>query len=602
MPKEVSSAGIEDQLADLIRLDAAVHFATCGTIRTKQAKVLTGPKPNILQKRVFDHYRRCQKAGKACKIIILKPRQTGASTVNQHLMYYHLQRYPGTNAAVMGDIAGTSDKVFDLYRRFAEHDPFVWFEGEPLKQNLADQIELANGSRYTKTTAGSKNAGRSGTVQAGNLTEPAFYRTEGGSDPTLAFLNSAYDGGPECLYTADSTPNGPQGWFYQTCMASLQNSTDWHLVFAAWFEFEDHRKPFHTDGQRREFEESLTPDERREMELYECDLEQMNWRRSTIADKCGGEVAKFRQEYPSDIHECFLLSSRPRFNTEQLGRLRKACRDVRPEVINLMPQEDGSIAAQPDVQGQWEMWERPAYHKRYLIGVDVCTGEDQQMERGLAPDPDYHSAQVWRDGYFDDLGVWHLPRLVAAHHSRLEISYLAAEVAAASRFYGNCLIVPEVNGPGLALVKLLRELHSAPVYRRRKVNDSSGLVEKAFGWSTDILTRKTVIDWFSKLVTDAALDIPDPKLLEEMSTFITNRKGKPEAAQGLHDDRVLAAAIALFNLRHAKEHIAPRRKTLSARLLDENPSIMCPDGFMRKPLKEVRKRNGRGRALFNTNR
>jgi len=298
------STDADQGIAELIRLDPAVHFATCGVIRTKDAKTVVGPKPNVLQRRVFSHYRSCQRQRKACKIIILKPRQTGASTVDQHLMYYHMRKYPGTNAAIMGDIAGTSDKVFDLYRRFAEDDPFKWTSSpHPVPVNLADEIALDNGSMYTKTTAGSKNAGRSGTIQAGNLTEPAFYATQGGTDPTLAFLNSAYDGGPECLYTADSTPNGPQGWFYRTCMASLEGTTDWHLVFAAWFEFEDHRRAFNSEAEKDSFIETLSPDEKTEMSKYQCDLEQMHWRRFTIADKCDGEVAKFRQEYPSDIHE-----------------------------------------------------------------------------------------------------------------------------------------------------------------------------------------------------------------------------------------------------------------------------------------------------------
>jgi len=253
----------------------------------------------------------------------------------------------------------------------------------------------------------------------------------------------------------------------------------------------------------------------------------------------------------------------------------------------------------PDSEGQWRIWEKPQEGKRYLMGVDTCTGEDQQLDQGLAPNPDFHSAQVWRDGYFDDMQQWHLPRLVASHHSRLEVAYLSAEIAAASSYYGNCLIVPEVNGSGLAIVKILQELHRAHVFRRRKINDSTGIVNKAFGWSTDVSTRKTIIDWLAKMILDGALDIPDPKTISELKTFIVNKKGKPEAATGLHDDRVLATAIAVFNLPHAKEYRIKPRQTLTARLLDRNPKLACPDGFMRKTLPEMSRRNASSRrSLF----
>lgn len=573
----------EPSISPLIRMDAAVHFATCGAIVTKDAKRVTGPRPNVLQKRVFDHYRNCQLSGKAAKILILKPRQTGASTVAQHLLYYHMQKYPGTNAAVMGDIQGTSDKVFNLFRHFAAHDPFHWSEQPNLKSDLADEIRLWNGSCYTKTTAGSKNAGRSGTVQAGNMTEPAFYRTEGGADPTLAFLNSAYDGGNECLYIGDSTPNGPQGWFYLTCMMALGGRTDWKLVFAAWFEFDEHRRAFSCEEERKEFEESLDADEKEEIERYKCDLEQMNWRRRTIRDRCGGEVAKFRQEYPSDIHECFLLSSRPRFNSGRVvGMLARAVR--KPELLDVSVQENGEASCLPSAAGQWRVFEQPRQGLKYLLSVDLCTGEDQQTERGLAPDPDWHSAQVWRAGYFDEKGNWHLPRLAAHHRSRLEVAYLSAEIAAASIWYGKCLIVPEVNGPGLALVKLLREVHKVSVFQRRKVNDTTGVMDKSYGWYTDALTRKTIIDWLAKLIVDQEIDIPDPVILEEMQTFIVNRRGKPEAAPGMHDDTVLSAAIGTYNLRFATSYTADNKRRWHRERMLRDPTYGCPDGFSRRPL------------------
>jgi uncharacterized protein YehS (DUF1456 family) len=201
----------------------------------------------------------------------------------------------------------------------------------------------------------------------------------------------------------------------------------------------------------------------------------------------------------------------------------------------------------------------------------------------LAADPDFHSVQVWKAPYEDWHGDWHVTRLVAVHHSRLDIGVLAQEVEGAARWYGGAFIVPEVNNSGLALLKYLLEM-GLNVYRRRKVNDSSGMVEKSFGWSTDKITRKTVIDHMAAELMEGNFDIPDKDVLHEMKVFVVNDRGKPQAAPGHHDDHVLAAAIALYNIDRASTFKLPKKKKITNRMLRKNPGLMCPDGFMRVPL------------------
>ena len=109
----------------------------------------------------------------------------GGSTCAQALTYHHMRKHENLSGSLMGDIAGTSDKVFEIYRRYAENDEFPWDDtGTNLADNgnLADLIKLNTGSAYGKETAGSKNAGRSGTIQVGNMTETAFWTTTGRGD------------------------------------------------------------------------------------------------------------------------------------------------------------------------------------------------------------------------------------------------------------------------------------------------------------------------------------------------------------------------------------------------------------------------------------
>jgi hypothetical protein len=582
----------DEQLSNLIRIDPEVWFSTFAIIKDKRGKTIK-PKANILQTRMFEYYRKCQLEGKACKMVILKPRQKGASTCAQALTYHHMRKHPDLAGSLMGDIAGTSDKVFEIYRRYAENDLFPWDEGgSNLAEggNLADSIKLATNSEYGKETAGSKNAGRSGTIQVGNMTEVAFWPNTGAKDPALGYLQSLYDGDNVSLCVADSTPNGPAGWFYNTWI----QDNDWAKIFAAWFEFEDSVVPFKSEDERKGFKDSMTDDEKSEVERFDVNMEQLHWRRRVLQDKCNGDISKFRQEYPSDPEECFLMSSRPRFHIQVLQEMTEAAKTANPRIGVLTLQENGKSTFMPDNAGGWKIYDEPVHDNSYLISVDTCTGEDQQIQ-GLAADPDFHSVQVWRQGYDDLNGDWHVSRLVALHHSRMDIGVLVEEIEAVSRWYGNAFIVPEVNNSGLALVKYLidRGLH---VYRRRKINDSTGMVEKAFGWSTDKVTRKTVIDHMSAEILNRNVDIPDLGVLKELRVFVVNDRGKPEAAPGHHDDHVLAAAIALYNMDQASKFREPKRTELTVRMLRKNPSLLCPDGFMRTPLKEFKNKYKRLRG------
>tara|TARA_R110002167_G_scaffold69523_1_gene195799 strand:+ start:546 stop:2288 length:1743 start_codon:yes stop_codon:yes gene_type:complete len=572
--------------ADLIRLDAGTWFATYGTIKDKRGKVVKAPTPNILQQRMFKYYRECQAKSAPCKMVVLKPRQKGASTCSQALAYHHFMKYPSLNGSLMGDIAGTSDKVFEIFRRFAESDTFPWTSAGNISKggSRADGVELITKSEYGKETAGSKNAGRSGTIQVGNMTEVAFWAASGSTDPALAYLQSLYDESEVSLCIADSTPNGPSGWFYDTCMASMKEKNDWKFIFAAWFEFSDSVIPFKTEADKAVFKASLDEDEQREIEKYECGLEQMQWRRRTIMDKCGGDRDKFRQEYPSDPLECFLLSSRPKFNSECVSRMSRAIRAplARGGVV---AQDNKTATFLPDPRGTVEIWEHPKQGCDYLISIDTCTGEDQQVT-GITADPDYHSAQVWRRAYRDHNGVEQDTALVALHHSRLDIAYLAEEVANLSILYGKCITVPEVNNCGLALVKYLIE-YGVPVWQRKRMSQVTKMIEKSYGWNTDRATRKTILDHMATLVLEERLDIPSEKVIEEMKTFVTNSSGKPEAAPGHHDDHVLAAAIALYNLDASTTNKVRVRKINHRKLL-KDPTYLCPDGWSRQPLGHLR--------------
>mgnify|MGYP000491122244 FL=1 len=457
--------------------DAEWWLRRCAHIRQKDGSII-GPKtgkpfvPNRLQQRVLEYYRECQVQKRACLIMILKPRQKGASTIAEAVIYHHMRTHPGLNGSLMGDIAATSDKVFEMFRRYYEGDTYPWGQGEIDKDlNIGDEITLPNGSKWYKETAGSTNAGRGGTIQVAHMDEVAFFQTTVSKDPTTAYLGSFYKDGPMSLGFATSTANGATGWFYDT-WGNKHNG--WKKIFAAWFEFDDSTMPFSCAEEREIFERSLDEDERKERELYKVTLEQLKWRRYTINTDYRGDAAKFRQEMPSNDEECFMLSSRPRFDMVAVKNMLAACgsNDHR-ETGNIIIQGEKSGIWLPDPKGSIHRQEEPIIGCKYLISVDTCTGEDQQISGGRTQEPDWHDVQVWRAGYIPSGSYTYLnPKVVAWHKSQIDTDVLAEIIAGLSFYYGTCLVVPEVNGMGgLHIVKLLVK-YGVPVFRRKPHTNS----------------------------------------------------------------------------------------------------------------------------------
>ena len=116
MGDELQNLNDADQLADLIRIDP--QHICCH--QDKRIKPITRQNARIIES---------VEERDPCKMIILKPRQKGASTCAQALTYHHMRKHENLTGSLMGDISGTSDKVFEIYRRYAENDLFPWDEG-----------------------------------------------------------------------------------------------------------------------------------------------------------------------------------------------------------------------------------------------------------------------------------------------------------------------------------------------------------------------------------------------------------------------------------------------------------------------------------------
>lgn len=582
-----------EQLLALARSDPEVWARKFLVIKDDFGVEIRGPKPTKVQTEEYKYYRECQRAGVPCKMLVYKSRRMGASTGAQVIFYHHGQSYPGITGKLMANKEDTAAEVFEIFERMAKGDRFPWENGGQAVESKAGLVRFGKGSEYKNLSARGAEPGRGGGVQMANLTECAYYPEI--DDPVGAFLQSAKAAvtSPIGLVIADSTPAGARGWFYKMVMLALKamrdgtwKPGDWKLIFVPWWEGYDATQAFRSAEEREVFGRELRKDELAELTKHDrgrgvITLEHLNWRRTMIESMLQGDVNKFRQEYPSDPVEGFLMSSRQRFDMEVLQRMRTRAAGINPEGIgNFSVQDDGTASWLPDPQGLTKLFELPKCGCRYIVSFDTMTGADQ-----VSPDkkanPDFQDIQVWREEIYDEgLQAVRMRKLVARHCSRLPVDMAAVEAYGLSLHYGRAIIVVEKNNSGLAPIIVLKQL-GANLWKRRRINPTNNNVEEQIGWDTDAGTRKTIIDGLAKAIREEKLDIPDPEVIDQMMTFVTNAKGKPEAMPGEKDDAVFSAAIAEANKGAATKYGMPVRRRYTEAQLRRNPWLGSPDGFVR---------------------
>jgi len=245
-----------------IRDNPQIWFEVYGTILNRAGELIR-PTANSFQSRVFAVYRWCRDNQKPCRIIILKPRRKGSSTVSLALAYTHLRNYMGYGA-VLGDDLGTTAKLMETWNRYVEHDKFLGWGNEPglSKRNFS------HGSKVYEETANDPRAGMGGDIHFLLASEAAHYRSKGktSGEYVMQSVMNSVPNLPQSCVIIESTPNGTQGVFYTTWQSAVS--------------FEELREPI----QRRDCFGRTPRRHRRQIEMAQTNhrLASLRWRSAQV--------------------------------------------------------------------------------------------------------------------------------------------------------------------------------------------------------------------------------------------------------------------------------------------------------------------------------
>jgi len=551
----------EEQTTFEIRNNPILWFEIFGTILNRAGELIT-PQANSFQTRVFSVYQWCREKRKPCRIIILKPRRKGSSTVALALCYTHLRNHMGYGA-VLGDDLGTTAKLMETWNRYIEHEKFKYWGND----SGLNKRTFSHGSKIYEETANDPRAGMGGDIHFLLASEAAHYRSRGktsGEFVMQSVLNSVPNLPNSCVII-ESTPNGTQGVFYNTWQSAAsfddfqqgREGNGYIKIFAPWFEFDDSRAPL-APGEEQSLLNDLDSESRYTGEIslvgrYGVSADKIKWRRQIIdSPACGGDPRKFQQEYPSDAITCFLNSGSGRFDPDGLDALDIESSLQKEPKYGILEKPDGSaspVFIQTSRHEAWmRAWEMPKEGMKYIGASDFMTGEQAS---GSRRETDCHATIICRATYIDSSQDSHKSSIAAAFmpdDRQKDLDIVAERIGLMSEFYGGCLIAPEVNNLH-GIIDLLRR-HKTNLWMRKKTGTGKTILVP--GFQTTSSSKRQIIGELATLIREREIEITCPRICAELRNFIVHPDGTEAAAEGFHDDWVMSLAICAHILPAAR--------------------------------------------------
>ena len=445
-------------------------------------------------------------------ITMLKARQLGCTEGWMLFAFWEAVTFETGDDLVVS--LNEREAKFNLSKVTAMYDSTPdWFkETFPERRRSAEEFRIGHGKRSTGIISlpSSENAGRGRNFRRALCDE--FGRWENSDERMASIEPTVADTGSIVRSSTAKGFNGLHTRFY----GAVDPGTD----------------PALGNGSVRMFVGALARPGRT--------LEWVHQKRAGMEGKLG------QQEYPLTPEEAFISSGGCVFDHDALTDLET--HSVEPPVARVSLSCDGTMRApgkvthRDDAAGLWRVWEWPRTGRSYLIAADPCGGGGGQDSAGAV----VLDMESWDE--------------VACLHGRPEPSQLAAELVMAGHLYadrdGPALLAPEANNTGAAVIALLREWSYPRIYQSEVFDQRLQQRRMQLGWLTTAKTRPVAIAALQNAVRTGEAGVRYAAAVAEMRRFEDPGNGRPEAADGAHDDLVMTWAIGIGVLARSKPRTA----------------------------------------------
>ena len=526
-----------------IKTDPHWYIESFLKIRNKNSRLVPF-RFNSAQKILNERINECEKKGIPKRFIILKARQMGISTWAEGQIFARTATRPFINSLIIAHEDTATQNLFNMSKLYYEEMPneirpmkkysnekALVFEN-PINDDVEKQKNPGLRSKITVATAGSKEAGRSATINNLHISELAFFPNP---EITMLALMQSVPDNLDSMVLIESTANGVGDYFHRMWQQAVRGESDFIPIFLPWFTEPTYAREFTTEGEKQQFINEVnhvTKDssgkevrtlEYHLKEKFNLSYEQLLWRKNTIANKCNGELERFQQEYPSTPEEAFIASGRPKFNVTALKRYEA---QTEPGERGYLEYHGEKVIFVPDEKGYLEIWNHPQPGIDYSIGADVAEG----LIHG-----DYSCAFVG-DETFELSCMW---------HGHIDPDLFGDELVKLGKYYNNAYIGVENNNHGLTTLRRIQYLEYWNIYYSKTYDMITDKMSQKVGWHTNRKTKPMMINKLAEFIREEAIKIPSDLLISECFSYVINDNGTTDAQTGCHDDTIMATAILL---------------------------------------------------------
>lgn len=568
-----------------LRRDPAFAFAKCFSILDKESGQNIPFRLNYPQIVLLERLEGMRRAGRPIRVVLLKARQWGGSTLVQlYMAWVQLFIMTGWNSVIIAQTKDTARRIKGMYSRTLAHFPaqvvfsaprlrFSPKEGSASDSTITDEAgRVVRDNVITVASFENFEATRGANFAMAHFSEVAYWTNTPGKTAESVITNIA--GGmliaPMTLEVMESTANGMSGFFYDEYQmaADPRKKSMREALFIPFFLIPHDTKSFKDMNERLRFAKALLENRHDETEtpttesghylwtLWQkgASLEGINWyieKRASFHDH-----ASMASEAPSDDVECFKHSGRTVFDQYLVDRYRREYARDPVYTGDIMQPEDGAPRLlPPDPKGLLRVWQRPdnaPTNDRYLVVVDVG---------GRSTKADFSVITV--------VDRWPLrfggkAEVVARWRGHIRYDFLAYKAVMVARLYNRALLVFESNtfdkkkAESTEFVEagdhtrgILASIEDTydNLYMRTSTSpeDIRNGKFKKVGFQTNVKTKQEMVDHFIVSFEDNVrfLD-PDHRAYEEMAIYEQREDGSYGniAGRDNHDDILMTDMIA----------------------------------------------------------
>lgn len=528
----------------------------CVMIRDKRSGRRKAFRLNAPQRRMLRLLEDDRRAGRPVRVMLLKARQWGGSTmVQMYFAYMQIVVRSGWNSVIVGHKRNTSAIIRRMYGQMLADYP-AELQSDPAKPMALRGVAGApsmreltgRGCTIDLGTSQAPDSLRGTDFALAHLSEVAFWADtpRRSADDLIRTISGSVPAEADTAIVMESTANGVGGFFYDTWQAAEAGKNAYRTMFVPWYEADLYSVRLDDDG-RRKVASTLTPYEEWLVESCGATLGQVAWYRAKRGEY--KTDLQMHAEFPSSAAEAFVSTGAGVFAVADIDRLRPACREGRRGVLrgNALTGPDAlkGLRFDSDACGQLTVWSEPSAGcaaGRYVAVVDIG---------GRAATSDWSVIAV-----FDREGAEGKPEVVAQWRGHADHDIVCWQAAAIAAWYGRALLVIESNSlesGGVAAADdaslfILGELerHYSNMYVRHTPERVGGGVESRPGFHTNRQTKVAAVSALVKAVREEGYTERCAGALDELATYEIDLRGAYNARRGCHDDMLMTRAIGLY--------------------------------------------------------